>query len=100
MLVLTTFDVDDYVYGALRAGASGFLLKDTVPEELIAAIRTLAAGDALLAPSITRRLIGEFARRPDARSLTSDASLDELSDLSRARGARRGRPRAVECRYR
>ena len=84
VLVLTTFDVDDYVYGALRAGASGFLLKDTVPEELIAAIRTLAAGDALLAPSVTRRLIGEFARRPDARSLTSgDASLDELSARER-----------------
>jgi DNA-binding NarL/FixJ family response regulator len=83
VLVLTTFDVDDYVYGALRAGASGFLLKDTVPEELIAAIRTLAAGDALLAPSITRRLIGEFARRPDNRPLHGDASLDELSARER-----------------
>ena len=82
VLVLTTFDVDDYVYGALRAGASGFLLKDTIPEELLAAIRTLAAGDALLAPSITRRLIGEFARRPDA-ALGGDASLAELSARER-----------------
>jgi DNA-binding NarL/FixJ family response regulator len=64
VLMLTTFDLDDYVYRALRAGASGFLLKDTAPEELLAAIRVLAAGDALLAPSITRRLIREFADRP------------------------------------
>ena len=63
--MLTTFDLDEYVYEALRAGASGFLLKDTAPEELLAAIRTLAAGDALLAPSITRRLIREFAARPE-----------------------------------
>ena len=65
VLMLTTFDLDDYVYRALRAGASGFLLKDTAPEELLAAIRALAAGDALLAPSITRRLIREFAARPE-----------------------------------
>jgi DNA-binding NarL/FixJ family response regulator len=65
VLILTTFDLDEYVYAALRAGASGFLLKDTAPEELLAAIRVLAAGDALLAPSITRRLIREFAARPD-----------------------------------
>jgi DNA-binding NarL/FixJ family response regulator len=63
VLVLTTFDLDEYVYAALRAGASGFLLKDTSPENLLAAIRVVAAGDALLAPSVTRRLIGEFAAR-------------------------------------
>jgi len=62
VLVLTTFDIDDYVYEALRAGASGFLLKDALPEELVAAVRIVAAGDALLAPSVTRRLIEDFAR--------------------------------------
>jgi DNA-binding NarL/FixJ family response regulator len=61
-LILTTFDLDEYVFGALRAGASGFLLKDTLPADLLTAIRVVAAGDALLAPSVTRRLIGEFAR--------------------------------------
>jgi DNA-binding NarL/FixJ family response regulator len=61
VIVLTTFDLDDYVYGALRAGASAFLLKDTTPEALIDAIRVVAAGDALLAPSVTRRLIERFA---------------------------------------
>jgi DNA-binding NarL/FixJ family response regulator len=65
VLVLTTFDLDEYVYGALRAGASGFLVKDAGPDELLHAIRTIAAGDALLAPSITRRLIAEFAKRRD-----------------------------------
>jgi DNA-binding NarL/FixJ family response regulator len=64
VIILTTFDLDDYVFGALRAGASGFLLKDTLPEDLITAIRVVAAGEALLAPSITRRLISEFARTP------------------------------------
>ncbi|GAA2366425.1 response regulator transcription factor [Dactylosporangium salmoneum] len=64
VLILTTFDLDEYVYGALRAGASGFLLKDTPPADLLAAIRVVAAGEALLAPSVTRRLIAEFARRP------------------------------------
>ena len=64
VLILTTFDTDEYVYAALRAGASGFLLKDVPPEELVAAIRVLAEGEALLAPSITRRLIAEFAVRP------------------------------------
>jgi DNA-binding NarL/FixJ family response regulator len=65
VLILTTFDLDSYVYEALRAGASGFLLKDSPPADLLAAIRVVAAGDGLLAPSITRRLIAEFARRPD-----------------------------------
>jgi DNA-binding NarL/FixJ family response regulator len=63
VLMLTTFDIDDYVYTALRAGASGFLLKDAPPADLIAAVRVIAAGDALLAPSVTRRLIEQFARQ-------------------------------------
>ena len=67
VLVLTTFDLDEYVYDALRAGASGFLLKDVTAERLIEAVRIIAAGDALLAPGVTRRLIGEFAQRPAAR---------------------------------
>jgi DNA-binding NarL/FixJ family response regulator len=64
ILVLTTFDLDAYVHEALRSGASGFLLKDTLPAELLAAVRVVAAGDALLAPSITRRLIEDFVSRP------------------------------------
>jgi DNA-binding NarL/FixJ family response regulator len=66
VLMLTTFDLDDYVYEALRAGASGFLLKDATAAELVHAVRVVAAGDALLAPSVTRRLIADFARRPPA----------------------------------
>jgi len=64
VLVLTTFDLDEYVYSAMRAGASGFLLKDTPAKELIAAVRVIANGDALLSPSVTKRLIEEFARQP------------------------------------
>ena len=64
VIILTTFDDDDYVYGALRAGASGFLVKDMVLEDILTAIRVVAAGDALIAPNVTRRLIGEFASRP------------------------------------
>ena len=64
VLVLTTFDLDEYVYEALRAGASGFVLKDDPPEQLIAAVRTVASGDALLSPAITKRVIGEFTRMP------------------------------------
>ena len=72
VLMLTTFDVDDYVYEALRVGASGFLLKDAPPADLISAVRVVAAGEALLAPSVTRRLIAEFARqRPTPRRSTS-----------------------------
>jgi len=67
VLVLTTFDADEYVYEALRAGASGFLLKDTDPEQLVEAVRIVHAGDALLSPSVTRRMIREFAARPDVR---------------------------------
>jgi DNA-binding NarL/FixJ family response regulator len=69
VVILTTYDLDEYVYGALRAGASGFLLKDSFPADILTAIRLIADGDALLAPSVTRRLIAEFARRPEpARS--------------------------------
>jgi DNA-binding NarL/FixJ family response regulator len=64
VLMLTTFDLDDYVYEALRAGASGFLLKDATADDLVAAVRIIAAGEALLAPRVTRRLIEEFARQP------------------------------------
>jgi DNA-binding NarL/FixJ family response regulator len=76
ILVLTTFDLDEYVFAALRSGASGFLLKDTPPGALLDAIRVVAAGDALLSPSITRQLIGEFARRPEpARKPRQDGDL-------------------------
>jgi len=78
VLVLTTFDLDDYVYGALRAGASGFLLKDAPPEELIRAIHVVAGGESLLAPTVTRRLITEFAARPD--TATPSPALSGLTD--------------------
>lgn len=81
VLMLTTFDLDQYVYDALRAGASGFLLKDTPPEQLLDAIRVVAAGDALIAPAITRRLIEEFAARPDPEG--SDTALAGLTDRER-----------------
>jgi len=77
VLILTTFDLDDYVYEALRAGASGFLLKDARAEELVHAIRTVAAGDALLSPTITRRLIESYTRRPPPS--TQPAPLAELT---------------------
>jgi len=80
VLVLTTFDLDDYVYDALRAGASGFLLKDATPEQIIAAVRVVGSGDALLAPSVTRRLIAEFAGR--AR-LVAPPALDRLTTRER-----------------
>jgi DNA-binding NarL/FixJ family response regulator len=79
VLVLTTFDLDDYVYAALRAGASGFLLKDAGPDELLHAIRVVAAGEALLAPSVTRRLIAEFAKRPDPAAAVP-VELDALTE--------------------
>jgi DNA-binding NarL/FixJ family response regulator len=81
ILVLTTFDLDAYVHEALRAGASGFLLKDTLPAELLAAVRVVAAGDALLAPSITRRLIEDFVSRPIAPA--HDSRLDQLTARER-----------------
>ena len=79
ILMLTTFDLDEYVFQAIRAGASGFLLKDTPPNELLLAIRVIAGGDALLAPSVTRRLIAEFASRP-ASSVVSGDLLSSLTD--------------------
>lgn len=78
ILMLTTFDLDEYVYRAMKAGASGFLLKDANREQLAAAVRTVAAGDALLAPAITRRLIEDFCRRPPP-SAGTPAAADELS---------------------
>jgi DNA-binding NarL/FixJ family response regulator len=84
VLILTTFDLDEYVYGALRAGASGFLLKDTPPADLLTAIGVVAAGDALLAPSVTRRLISEFSRRePTAGPLRAPRGLDAVTDRER-----------------
>jgi len=73
VLVLTTFDVDEYVFEALRSGASGFLLKDTEPVELLRALRVVADGEALLAPTVTRRLIGEFVGRPENRRIDTSA---------------------------
>jgi len=78
VVMLTTFDMDEYVYDALRAGASGFLLKDVPPEQLVAGIRAVAGGDALLAPSVTRRVIEEFVRRPPS----SARSLPQLGELT------------------
>jgi DNA-binding NarL/FixJ family response regulator len=80
ILILTTFDLDEYVYEALRAGASGFVLKDDPPEQLLAAIRTVAAGDALLSPTVTKRVIQQFTRLPRP---APPKELDELSDRER-----------------
>ena len=77
VLILTTFDLDEYVYEALRAGASGFVLKDDPPEQLLAAVRTVAAGDALLSPAVTRRVIKQFAR---LRQVVRPPGLDELTE--------------------
>jgi DNA-binding NarL/FixJ family response regulator len=81
VLMVTTFDLDEYIFDALRFGASGFLLKDTPPEELLAAIRIVAQGESLLAPSVTRRLIAEFATRPAV--LPSSGRLDLLTERER-----------------
>ncbi|BAL86887.1 putative two-component system response regulator [Actinoplanes missouriensis 431] len=78
VLILTTFDLDDYVYEALRAGASGFLLKDAPADDLVTAVRVVASGEALLAPSVTRRLIAEFAARP-ARNRPRPVELNALT---------------------
>jgi DNA-binding NarL/FixJ family response regulator len=83
VVMLTTFALDEYVYAALQAGASGFLLKDTKPEDLIAAIRVIASGDALLAPSVTRRLIEEFSRHRDPAIVARASELDSLTDRER-----------------
>jgi DNA-binding NarL/FixJ family response regulator len=82
VLVLTTFDVDEYVYAALRAGASGFMLKDTSPEDLLAGIRIVASGEGLLSPRMTRRLIQEFVRRPNIKR-EDPAILDQLTERER-----------------
>ena len=79
VVMLTTFDMDEYVYDALCAGASGFLLKDVPPEQLVAGIRSVAQGDALLAPSVTRRVIEEFVRRPPSSVQTLPPEFDELT---------------------
>ena len=83
VVILTTFDLDEYVYDGLRAGASGFLLKDTLPADLLNAVRVVAAGDALIAPRVTRRLIEEFARRPDPATVAVSEALDVLTDRER-----------------
>ena len=84
VVILTTFDLDEYVHEALRAGASGFLLKDTLPVDLLNAVRVVADGDALIAPRITRRLIEEFARRPEPSAAgAGNAALDQLTDRER-----------------
>jgi DNA-binding NarL/FixJ family response regulator len=82
VLVLTTFDLDEYVYDALRAGASGFLLKDTEPVELLRALRVVSAGEALLAPTVTKRLITEFVGRPENRRVDT-AAVREITDRER-----------------
>jgi DNA-binding NarL/FixJ family response regulator len=84
IVILTTFDLDEYVHEALRVGASGFLLKDTLPVDLLNAVRVVAAGDALIAPRITRRLIEEFARRPaPAGAHPARAGLEQLTERER-----------------
>ena len=80
VLVLTTFDLDDYVYAAIRAGASGFLLKDSPADELLRAIRLVAAGEALLAPSVTRTLIEEFARNAPDEPVAASYAIESLTD--------------------
>jgi DNA-binding NarL/FixJ family response regulator len=82
VLVLTTFELDEHVFGALRAGASGFLLKDVEPEELLRAVRVVAAGDALLAPRITRRLIEAFAQRAAGAATAAVAADERLGELT------------------
>jgi len=81
IVILTTFDLDEYVHEALRAGACGFLLKDTLPDELLHAVRVVADGDALISPKVTRRLIEEFARRPAA--VVAGASIEQLTERER-----------------
>jgi DNA-binding NarL/FixJ family response regulator len=82
VVVLTTFDLDEYVFEAIRAGATGFLLKDAEPTELLRAVRCAAAGEALMSPTVTRRLIAEFAARPEHRVIDT-AALSELTDRER-----------------
>jgi DNA-binding NarL/FixJ family response regulator len=83
VVMMTTFDMDEYVYAALQAGASGFLLKDVPPEQLVAGIRAVVAGDALLAPSVTRRLIEGFIHRPSRNLVQPPSGLDRLTSRER-----------------
>ncbi|MGV9911606.1 response regulator [Streptomyces tendae] len=83
VLVLTTFDLDEYVFGALRAGAAGFLLKNTEAKDLIAAVRTVAGGEGIVAPAVTRRLIAEFAAKPVREPTADPAVLRELTRRER-----------------
>ena len=99
ILILTTFDLDEYVYDALRAGASGFLLKDVTAERLFDAVRVIAAGDALLAPNVTRRLISEFAQRT-ANDTAIRIIRPRLSHPTRDRGPQARRRRPLQCRDR
>jgi DNA-binding NarL/FixJ family response regulator len=83
VLILTTFGLDSYVFDSLRAGASGFMLKDAPPEDIVAAVRIVARGEALLAPAVTRAVVEEFARRPDAAPNTEPAAMAELTPRER-----------------
>jgi DNA-binding NarL/FixJ family response regulator len=83
ILMLTTFDLDEYVYEAMKAGASGFLLKDAPRDQLVGAVRTVAAGDALLAPALVRRLIEDFVRRPAPGAPRPPPELDDLTERER-----------------
>ncbi|MDU8995837.1 MULTISPECIES: response regulator [Streptomyces] len=83
VLVLTTFDLDEYAYAALRAGASGFLLKDALPDELVAGIRAVAAGDAVIAPGLTRKLIDAYTERRPGHTREQERRLDALTDRER-----------------
>ena len=80
VVMLTTFDMDEYVYDALRSGASGFLLKDVPPEQLVIGIRSVASGDALLAPSVTKRVVEEFVRRPPESARSPAPELEQLTE--------------------
>ena len=94
VLILTTFDLDEHVFAALRAGASGFLLKDTAPDELLAAIRVVAGGEALLAPTVTRRLIREFVRRSPREATVVGMDLLTDREVEVLRAVARGRSNA------
>ncbi|HEY8544191.1 MAG TPA: response regulator transcription factor [Acidimicrobiales bacterium] len=96
VLILTTFELDEYIVDALRAGASGFLIKDTEPVELVRAVKVVAAGDSLLSPSVTRRLIGEFVERMDPARQGPAPALDVLTDREREVLALVGRGRSNE----
>lgn len=95
VIILTTFDLDEHVFAAMRAGASGFLLKDTTPDELLAAVRIVAGGEALLAPTVTRRLIEEFVRQTPARPIpTADVGILTEREIEVLRAVAHGRSNA------